>query len=417
MQTLAQWPSPNDLNFLDRSETSSAIPNPDEYIQSILAWAKEKQAGEYFFVPLEEWPPREEYLSSLPSYPISNSEKVLGTSSLSYLLPPVLFGNKLCIWTTDGDGKSLTDSYFHVLEKIGKAEAQLSGFFGEEIQSILKIVWKEEEKHSVSYLLEKKLWGKKENGQRLSSPLSPESAFFVGSLTDIREITEYELNTETNSELEAAILRFLFKRTNSKYFSLLGALGKSGAQDRFVILPKTHFSFGLQLLLLFTVFAEAYEELVSLWIEERPQLKDALIKLEEWTHKESHPHSESGMYAIFEERIVRLLDKYSDRTDRFLLKRLEEEYFRSKKNLISYSTERKTEIEEKLIPDLLSQLDSHSKLKFPEDLQSEWEKIGKTLQDRLENLLSERKNLLIPSSEGDGKSPESWNILIGQRSD
>ncbi|PKA17063.1 hypothetical protein [Leptospira haakeii] len=415
MQTLAKWPSPSELSFSDGRDTQTGIPEPKEYFQTVLAWAKENGAEEYFLVPLEEWVPSSKLLSTLPSYPIRTQVDILDSVTFSYLIPPVLFGKKICFWTSEG--ASLTDSYIHVLEKIERSEEQLSKIFGINIHSIPEIIWKEEEKHSNSLLLERKLWGKKENGKRYSSSFSLAKAFFVGSLTDIREIHEYELVFGSSSELEETIQKFLYKRADSKYFSLLSSLGKIESEKGFVFKPKIHFSFGLQLLILACVIAEAYEELVSRWIQERPQVKDALSKLEEWTGKEFHPKTEAGMEAIFEERVVHLLDKYSGRTDRFLLKRLEQEYSHSQKDLSEHFQLRKKELEEKLIPDLLSQVESHSKLSFPEELKTEWENLGKTLQIRLENLLLERKNLPNPEQKGNGKTPESWNILIGQRSD
>lgn len=415
MQTLAKWPSPSELSFSGQRDAQIGIPNSKEYFQTVLAWAKENGAEEYFLVPLEEWVPSSELLSTLPSYPIRNQVDIPGSVTFSYLIPPVLFGKKLCFWFSEGT--SLIDSYIHVLEKIERSEGQLSKIFGIEIHSIPEIVWKEEEKYSNSLLVERKLWGRRENGKRYSSYFSLAKAFFVGSLTDIREIHEYELVSGSSSELEEAIQKFLYKRADSKYFSLLSALGKIESENGFVFKPKIYFSFGLQLLILSCVLAEAYEELVSRWIEERPQHKDALSKLEEWTEKEFHPKTEAGMEAIFEERVVHLLDKYAGRTDRFLLKRLEQEYSHSQKDLSEHFQFRKKELEEKLIPDLLSQLESHSKLSFPEELKTEWENLGKTLQTRLENFLLERKNLPNPEQKGNGKTPESWNILIGQRSD
>ncbi|MEI1278995.1 hypothetical protein V6Z05_11770 [Leptospira venezuelensis] len=415
MQTLAKWPSPSELSFSDGREVGAEIPDSKEYFQSVLAWAKENDAEEYFLVPLEEWVPSTKLLSTLPSYPVRAQMDIPDPVTFSYLLPPVLFGKKLCFWTSQGT--SLTDSYIHVLGKIERSEEQLSRIFGTEILSIPEIIWKEEEKHSNSLLLERKLWGRRENGKRYSSSFSFAKAFFVGSLTDIREVYEYELVSPGRSELEAAIHKFLFKRADSKYFSLLSSLGKTESENGFVFKPKVYFSFGLQLMILACVIAEAYEELVSRFIQERPQHKEALNKLEEWTKKEFHPKTEAGMEAIFEERVVHLLDKYSDRTDRFLLKQLEQEYALSQKDLSEHFQLRKKELEEKLIPDLLSHIDSHTKLSFPEDLKSEWEQLGKTLQVRLENLLLERKNLQNPEEKGNGKTPESWNILIGQRSD
>ncbi|TGN02242.1 hypothetical protein [Leptospira dzoumogneensis] len=415
MQTLAKWPSPSELSFSDGRDSESGIPDSKEYFQSVLAWAKENGAEEYFLAPLEEWVPSSQLFSTLPSYPVRAQTEIPNPVTFSYLLPPVLFGKKLCFWTSEGT--SLTDSYIHVLEKIERSEEQLGRIFGTEIRSIPEIVWKEEEKHSNSLLLERKLWGRRENGKRVSSSFSLAKAFFVGSLTDIREIYEYELVSGSSSELEAAIQKFLYKRADSKYFSLLSALGKIGSENGFVFKPKIYFSFGLQLLLLSSVLAEAYEELISRFIQERPQQKDALNKLEEWTQKEFHPKTDAGMEAIFEEKVVHLLDKYSDRTDRFLLKQLEKEYAHSQKDLSEHFQLRKKELEEKLIPDLLSQLESHSKLSFPEELKSEWENLGKTLQTRLENFLLERKNLPNSEQKGNGKTPESWNILIGQRSD
>lgn len=415
MQTLAKWPSPSELSFSDRRDAQIGIPDSIEYFQSVLAWAKENGAEEFYLVPLEDWIPSSQILSTLPSYPVRAQTEIPDQITFSYLLPPVLFGNKLCFWTSDGN--SLTDSYIRVLGKIERSEEQLSKIFETNIHSIPEIIWKEEEKHSTSLLLERKLWGKKENGKRYSSSFSFAKAFFVGSLTDIKEIYEYELVSGSSSELEAAIQKFLYKRADSKYSSLLSALGKIESENGFVFRPKIYFSFGLQLLILACVLAEAYEELVSRWIQERPQHKDALHKLEEWTAKEFHPKAEAGMEAIFEERIVHLLDKYSDRTDGFLLKRLEKEYSHSQKDLLEHFQLRKKEIEEKLIPDLLSQVESHSKLSFPEELKTEWENLGKTLQVRLENLLLERKNLPNPEQKGNGKTPESWNILIGQGSD
>ncbi|TGK03496.1 hypothetical protein EHO58_13820 [Leptospira selangorensis] len=415
MQTLAKWPSPSELSFSAETGVQTGIPNSKEYFQTVLAWAKENGAEEYFLVPLEEWVPSSKLLSTLPSYPIRTQIDNPDSVTFSYLIPPVLFGKKLCFWISEGT--SLTDSYIHILEKIERSEEQLSKIFGIEIHSIPEIVWKEEEKHSNSLLLERKLWGKKENGKRYSSSFSLAKAFFVGSLTDIREIHEYELVSGSSSLLEKTIQKFLYKRADSKYFSLLSSLGKIESENEFVFKPKIHFSFGLQLLILACVLAEAYEELVSRWIEERPQHKDILSKLEEWTGKEFHPKTEAGMEAIFEEKVVHLLDKYSGRTDRYLLKRLEQEYSNSQKDLSEHFQLRKKELEEKLIPDLLSQLESHSKLSFPEELKTEWENLGKTLQTRLENLLLERKNLLNPEQKGNGKTPESWNILIGQRSD
>ncbi|PJZ24932.1 hypothetical protein CH352_10155 [Leptospira hartskeerlii] len=415
MQTLAKWPSPSELSFSDGRDAQSEIPNSKEYFQSVLAWAKENGAEEYFLVPLEEWVPSSEVLSSLPSYPVRTQMDIPDSVTFSYAIPPVLFGNKLCFWTSEGN--SLTDSYIRVLGKMERSEEQLSKIFETKIRSIPEIIWKEEEKHSNSLLLERKLWGRKENGKRYSSSFSLAKAFFVGSLTDIREIDEYELVFGSSSDLEAAIQKFLYKRADSKYFSLLSALGKSGSENGSVFKPKIYFSFGLQLLILSCVLAEAYDELVSRWIEERPVLKDAIDKLEEWTEKEFHPKTDAGMDAIFEEKVIHLLDKYSDRTDRFLLKRLEEEYQNSQKDLSLHFQLRKKEIEEKLIPDLLSQVESHSKFSFPEELKTEWENLGKTLQYRLENLLLERKNLPNPEQKGNGKTPESWNILIGHRSD
>ncbi|MGJ4789644.1 hypothetical protein [Leptospira koniambonensis] len=415
MQTLAKWPSPSELSFSDGRDTQTGIPNSKEYFQSVLAWAKENGAEEYYLVPLEKWVPSSGLLSTLPSYSVHTHVEVPNSVIFSYLLPPVLFGNKLCFWTSEG--KSLTDSYIHVLEKIEKCEELLSKIFEKEIHSIPEIVWKEEEKHSNSLLLEKKLWGRRENGKRYSSSFSLAKAFFVGSLTDIREISEYELVSNSSSELEVSIQKFLFKRADSKYFSLLSAFGKIESEKGFIFKPKVYFSFGLQLLILSCVLAEAYEELVSRFIEERPQHKDILNKLKEWTEKEFHPKTDIGMEAIFEEKVVHLLDKYSGRTDRYLLKRLEEEYSHSQKDLSEHFQLRKKEIEEKLIPDLLSHIDSHSKLSFPEELKSEWENLGKTLQTRLENLLLERKNLPNSEQKGNGKTPESWNILIGHRSD
>ncbi|GBF38050.1 hypothetical protein [Leptospira johnsonii] len=415
MQTLAKWPSPSELSFSDGRDSETGIPNSKEYFQSVLAWGKENGAEEYFLVPLDEWVPTSQLLSTLPSYPIRAQVEIPDPVTFSYLIPPVLFGKKLCFWTSDE--KSLTDSYFRVLAKIETSEEQLCKIFEEEIHSIPEIVWKEEEKHSDSLLLERKLWGKRENGKRYSSSFSLAKAFFVGSLTDIREIYEYELGSQSSSELENVILKFLYKRADSKYFSLLSALGKGGSENGFVFKPKIYFSFGLQLLLLVCVLAEAYEELVSRWIEERPPLKDVLSKLEEWTERESHPKTEAGIEAIFEEKVVHLLDKYSDRSDRFLLKRLEEEYSHSQKRVSEHFQSRRQELEEKLIPDLLSQVESHSKLSLPEELKIEWEILGKTLQARLENFLLERKNLLNPEQKGNGKTPESWNVLIGQRSD
>ncbi|TGK43594.1 hypothetical protein [Leptospira andrefontaineae] len=415
MQTLAKWPSPSELSFSDRRDAQVGVPNSKEYFQSVLAWAKENGAEEYYLVPLEEWVPSSKLLSTLPSYPVLTQVEFPNSITFSYMLPPVLFGNKLCFWTSEGN--SLTDSYIHVLEKIERSEEHLSKILETELHSIPKIVWKEEEKHSNSLLLERKLWGKKENGKRYSSSFSLAKAFFVGSLTDIREIGEYELVSESSSDLEEAIQKFVYKRADSKYFSVLSALGKIESENRFVFKPKIYFSFGLQLLILSSILAEAYEELVSRWIEERPQYKDALNKLKEWTEKEFHPKTELGMEAIFEEKVIHLLDKYSGRSDRFLLKRLEQEYSHSQKDLSEHFQLRKKEIEEKLIPDLLSQVDSHSKLSFPEELRSEWENLGKTLQVRLENLLLERKNLPNPEQKGNGKTPESWNVLIGQRSD
>ncbi|PJZ76919.1 hypothetical protein [Leptospira neocaledonica] len=415
MQILAKWPSPSELSFSGQGDSEVGIPNTKEYFQSVLAWAKENGAEEYFLVPLEKWVPSSELLSTLPSYPVPTQVEISDSVTFSYLIPPVLFGKKLCFWISDE--KSLTDSYFHVLGKIERSEEQLSKIFEKEIHATPEIIWKEEENHSDSLLLERKLWGKRENGKRYSSSFSLAKAFFVGSLTDIREIHEYELSSQYSSELENVILKFLFKRADSKYFSLLSALGKGETENGFVFKPKIYFSFGLQLLILACVIAEAYEELVSRWIEERPPLNDVLNKLEEWTNKESHPKTEVGMDAIFEEKVIHLLDKYADRSDRFLLKRLEEEYSQSYKRVSEQFQLRKKELEEKLIPDLLSQVESHSKLSFPEELKSEWEILGKTLQTRLENFLLERKNLQNPEEKGNGKSPESWNILIGQRSD
>ncbi|MGJ4746717.1 hypothetical protein ACQV5M_10200 [Leptospira sp. SA-E8] len=415
MQTLAKWPSPSELSFSNGKDAQSEIPNSKEYFQSVLAWAKENGAEEFFLVPLEEWVPSSGLLSTLPSYPVLAQVDLPGSVTFSYLLPPVLFGKKLCFWTSEE--KSLTDSYIRVLGKIEKCEEQLSKILEQEIHSIPEIIWKEEEKHSDSLLLERKLWGRRENGKRYSSSFSLAKAFFVGSLTDIREINEYELVSDGSSELETAISKFLYKRADSKYFSLLTALGKKESENGFVFTPRIYFSFGLQLLILSSVLAEAYEELVSRWIEERPQIKDALIKLGEWTEKESHPKTEAGMEAIFEERVIHLLDKYSDRSDRFLLKRLEQEYSNSQKSVSEHFQLRKKELEEKLIPDLLTQVESHSKLSLPEELKSEWENLGKTLQARLENLLLERKNLPNPEQKGNGKTPESWNVLLGQRSD
>lgn len=415
MQTLAKWPSPSELSFSGQRDSETGIPNFEEYFQSVLAWAKENGAEEYFIVPLREWVPSSQLLSTLPSYPIHSRTEVPDAVTFSYLIPPVLFGKKLCFWTSDDT--SLTDSYIRVLEKIQRSEEQLGKIFEKEIHSIPQIQWKEEEKHSNSLLLERKFWGKRENGKRYSSYFSLAKAFFVGSLTDIQEIYEYELSSQNSSELESAIQKFLYKRADSKYFSLLSALGRIGSENGFVFKPKIYFSFGLQLLILACVLAEAYEELVSRWIEERPPLKEALSKLQEWTEKESHPKMEAGIEAIFEEKVVHLLDKYSDRSDRFLLKRLEEEYSNSQKNLSEHFQSRKKELEEKLIPDLLSQLESHSKLSIPEELKTEWENLGKTLQSRLENFLLERKNLPDPEQKGNGKTAESWNVLIGQRSD
>ncbi|PJZ50181.1 hypothetical protein [Leptospira saintgironsiae] len=415
MQTLAKWPSPSELSFSGGRDTHTGIPNSKEYFESVLAWAKENGAEEYLLVSLEEWVPSSELLSTLPSYPVRANMGIPDSVTFSYLIPPVLFGKKLCFWISEGT--SLTDSYIHVLGKMERSEEQFSRILETEIHSIPEIVWKEEEKHSNSLLLERKLWGRRENGKRYSSSFSLAKAFFVGSLTDIREINEYELVSQGSSELEEAIQKFLYKRADSKYFSLLSALGKIESENEFVFKPKIHFSFGLQLLILSSVLAEAYEELVSRWIEERPGHKDALNKLKEWTEKEFHPKTEAGMEAIFEEKVIHLLDKYSDRTDRFLLKRLEQEYSHSQKDLSEHFQLRKKELEEKLIPDLLSQVESHSKLSFPEELKSEWENLGKTLQTRLEILLLERKNLPNPEQKGNGKTAESWNILIGQRSD
>lgn len=415
MQTLAKWPNPSELSFSGQIYAETEFPNSKEYFQSVLAWAKENGAEEYLLVPLADWVPSSKLLSSLPSYPVRTQVDIPDPVSFSYLLPPVLFGKKLCFWISDE--KSLTDSYFCVLGKLEKCQEHLNKIFGQEIHCIPEIVWKEEEKLSDSLLLERKLWGRRENGKRYSFSFSLAKTFFIGSLTDIGEIHEYELNSQSSSELEIAIQKFIYKRADSKFFSLLSALGKIESEKGFVFKPKFYFSFGLQLLILVCVLTEAYEELVSRWIEERPQTKDTLRKLEEWTEKESHPKTEVGMEAIFEERVVRLLDKYSGRSDRFLLTRLEEEYSHSQIRVSEHFQFRKKELEEKLIPDLLTQMESHSKLSFPDELKSEWENLGKTLQTRLENLLLERKNLPTFEQNGNGKTPESWNNLLGQRSD
>ncbi|TGK00881.1 hypothetical protein EHO59_13240 [Leptospira semungkisensis] len=416
MHPIPQWPSPFDLNVPNSTTGSSQVPDPKEYFKSVLSWAEEKGGEEYAFVSLSDCPLDQDRRKLLDSYRISENSELPAEISLSYLLPPLLYGNQVCIWTTSED--SIVEHYYHIVEKIEELELQLSHFLEEENFFIPQLVWMEEGTET-SVLLASKLWEKKERGKRISSPLSFGQIFFLASLADAESVTELELKSFGTSELNSSLFQFIYMRAVSKYGSLLSILGKTSGEGTLKFHPSSYLSFALQLVILASIFVEAIDELVSLWIEERPKAKDAVSKLAEWIQKESQiPHSqEEGIDILFQERTIRLIDKYGDRTDRFLSKRLDWEYSDWKKRIESFSEKRKKEIEEALVPDLLSRIGAHSQVSLPDELKKASEEIGKSLQNDLENLLLERNKLTEFKLDPNGKSPESWNDLLSKRSE
>ncbi|TGL38445.1 hypothetical protein EHQ53_16850 [Leptospira langatensis] len=417
MHPIPQWPSPFDLNVSNFAAKNSQEPDPQEYFQSVLNWAEEKGGEEYTFLSLEEWPLASERFALLPSYRIKENLQLPKEVRLSYLLPPLLYKNRVCLWTSSDT--SIVEHYYHVAARISESELQLAHHLEAGHLSLPQLALTEEGNESSSILLASKLWEKKENGKRISSPLSFGQAFFLGSLSREETISRLELRSFADSELAQSVFQFVLARSVSKYGSILSSLGKTDIEGSLGFQPSSYLSFPLQLLIFACIFADAIDELVSLWIEERPKAKDAISKLQEWIRKEEQiPHAEEeGIGSLFQERTIRLIDKYIERNDRFIEKRLEWEYTNWKKRIESNSAKRKQEIEEVLVPDLMSRIGAHSRISLPNDLQKSWEEIGKSLQLELENLLLERNKLTESKLDPNGKSPESWNDLLSRRSE
>lgn len=409
MQSIPLWPRPNELSF------SKEPIQPDEYFRSVLLWASEKGAEEYTFLSLEEWPGKNESLSDLEIFSLRPDSSLSKDREISLLVPPLLFQKTLVFWEVAP--KSLSHSFFHIAEKISQFRKQASEFFGCDFSAEPNFVWREKLSLPYSVLTQDKLWEKKHRGERISLPLSLSQVFFLGSLFGIENISSLEWVREEGTELESVVSDFIRVRMKSKFGNLLSALGKISEEEIGKYEPYPFFSFSLQILIQACILAEAWDELVSRWIEERPRREEAPTKIREWTAKETHAHAEEGFEILFEERSILLLDKYADRSDRFLLQRLEKEYSDARKLFELESYNKKKELDEIRIPEALSKVSAHSSLSWPEDLQSVWSEIGESYKANLENLLQERKKIASLVPEQGGKTAESWNILLTFRSE
>lgn len=409
MHPIPSWPRPDELSI-----QSDPI-DPKEYFQSVLRWAAENGGEEFLFLSLSDWPGKNIDRSKLTSYSIRENIDLPESQSLSFSLPPLLYGPSLVFWLSEE--KSLATSFFRIMDRLISVREHASRLFGLALFPEPRWIWKEEEALENSVLVPDKLWERKENGFRLSIPLGLREVFFLGSIASPSSTLSLEWVPEGSSELEAAIFDFVRKRAGSKYGDLVRSLDRNGKGETGDYEPIRFFSLPFHILLQACILTDAWDELVSKWVQERPEKTNALEKLSEWVKNESHPLTKEGFEILFEERTVLLVDKYCGRSDRFLLQLLEREYERWKSIFELESSNRRKEIDEKLIPNLLSRISSHSQFAWPEDLQTEWTEIGESYRKNLENLLVERKKIVPEIPSDGGKTAESWNVLLSYRSE
>lgn len=399
------FPSPQDLPTRTNSEESNSFPP----VLAAMEWGKENGADSVSFLPIgtEGW----SEISRWEEFPL-RTEIVQDEKEVSDLLPPLVFRNRLLLWTRNRE-QEIAETFFLVSEQLRKFREQASELLELPISPFPKVSWTEESE-GTSILLSD-LWESRK-GSRIRSKdfILPEAFLFASSVRRERipEIRWTELEDKTT----ALVGDFISRRSLGKYGHVIQALFSSEIPEENpnvrAYRPREIFSVPFQLLLSAAISAEAWERLVSYCLEERPHKEDIAERLKAWTEKQPETELDSGIRSLFEERTILLVDKFTGRNDRRLPIFLEKEYRKTEEIRKRKKETRLREIEEELLPRQLLLVEAQSRFEVSQNDQKTWDEFGNKCRQKLESLLSEQKNLSKEGGSTNGRKAEDWNHLV-----
>ncbi|EPG74899.1 hypothetical protein LEP1GSC058_1499 [Leptospira fainei serovar Hurstbridge str. BUT 6] len=414
MRNEVVWPSPGDLRISESKENSEEFSVQRQYWAAIIEWGNANGATEYSFLPIgtEGW----SEISKFEGFPIQATPTESDPErKLSFLLPPILHGNRLILWT-DAPG-SVTEAFFQILKDLQRIRQQAEEILNMEIPNYPIVTFSEAiDSRFNSILLLSNSWASKNNDFTVSRDLIlPEALLFGSSISPERVLRIQWKELGESGQLSSLVREFILTRVLRKYNHVLKALGELNETEGTILeyRPNAYFSFSFHLLLVTAIWTDAWERLISLWIEERPKKDEAKTKLETWIGQIPVGELESGIEALFEERTIRLIDKYTGRSDRQLLKYLEMEYGITSVKIERQKRNRLRELDEIILPRQFLLREAHSKY-VPSSTteRKQWEYLGKIYEESLKNLFLERNNLSKEFVSDNGKNAESWNKLI-----
>ncbi|EQA36294.1 hypothetical protein LEP1GSC047_2756 [Leptospira inadai serovar Lyme str. 10] len=412
MRNKILWPSPGDLQIPESKETPDEFYRQNEYWRASLEWGISNGATEYSFLPIgtEGWVEK----SETQRFPITQTEWS-PERKLSFLLPPILHGDRFILWT-EALG-STTPAFFQILRELQRLRRQAEEILDIEIRNYPTLTFSEAmDARFDSALLLSDSWASRNEYFTVSRDLIlPEALLFGTSISQERVLRIQWKEQSGSDSLSSPVNEFISARALRKYNHVLKALGELKESKGTVLeyRPNSYFSFPFHLLVVTAIWTEAWEKLVSLWIEERPKKSEAASKLEAWIGQLPVGELESGIEALFEERTIRLIDKYTGKNDRQLLKYLESEYRIASAKLKRQKRDRLRELEETILPRQFLLREAHSKYVPSSSIERvQWEDLGKIYEENLKNLFLERNSLGKEFVSSDGKSAESWNKLI-----
>lgn len=409
------WPSPGDLHIPESKENSNEFYRQSQYWTALLEWGIANGANEYSFLPVgtERWIEK----SEIERFPISvNRAELNSKQKPSFLLPPILHGDRLILWI-DAPG-STAEAFFQTLKELQRLRQQAEEILDIEIPNYPTVAFSEAiDSRFNSALLLSNSWTSQNNDSTLSKDLVlPEAFLFGSSISQERVLRIQWKELSTSDPLSSLASEFILARALRKYNHVLKALGELKESTGTTFLeyrPNTYFSFSFHLLIVTAIWADAWERLVSLWIKERPKEDEAKTKLETWIGQLPTGELESGIEALFEERTIRLIDKYTGRSNRQLLKFLEEEYRIASAKIKFQRRNRLRELDETILPQQFLLREAHSKYVPSSSIElAQWEDLGKIYEENLKILFLERNSLNKEFVSNDGKSAQSWNKLI-----
>ncbi|TGK09997.1 hypothetical protein EHO60_11620 [Leptospira fletcheri] len=399
------FPSPQDLPVRNNSEEQ----DPSQPLLAALEWGKENGADSVSFLPIgtEGW----SEISRWEQFPL-RMEIVQNKKALSDLLPPLVFQNRLLLWTHSREPE-IADTFFLVSERIKKFREQASELLELPISSFPKVSWTEDSE-GASILLSD-LWESRKGSRIRSKNFILPEAFLFASSAQRDRIPELRW-TELEDETITLVGDFISRRSLGKYGHVLQALSSSEITkenpNTRAHHPRKIFSVPFQLLLSAAISAEAWERLVSYCLEERPPKAAIAERLKAWTEKQPETESDSGIHSLFEERTILLVDKFTGRNDRKLPDFLEKEFRKTEETRKRKRETRLREIEEELLPRQLLLVEAQSKFEGSHNDRKLWEEFGNKCRQKLESLLSEQRNLSQEGSSSNGRKAEDWDHLV-----